>query len=788
MLNNDDTTGYAGSYSGLSVGEVASRQQAGLVNRADSDASRSLADILRGNILTPFNALITALAVVVLVVNRNPINSLFFIAMLLNAVVGIIQELKAKAVLDKLVIVTKPRVKVVRDGQIEELDAGEIVQGDLITVERGDQVVVDGEVIQSDGLEVDESLLTGEADSIAKPVGSQVLSGSLVVAGDGLMRATKVGRDSYAAKLSKEAKQFHRASSELVEATNRIMKWIAWLMLLVVPILIIGQLRIGQGNWSEVVVHTVAAIVGMIPEGLVLLTSMAFLLAVVRLARQQVLVQQLPAVETLARVDTLLLDKTGTITDGNMAVVEMIELTKRKLRLRQLVASLARSGESPTGDAVATYLTNESALDVAQHITFNSQRKWSAVKLASGESYAMGAPEIVLAGDSELCQKAAKRADDLARQGFRVVAIVALSRLPTGDKLGEVKPLGLISLAEGIRPDAASTLSYFKKQGVEIKIISGDSAQTVATIARRVGLSPRSYDARDLPDYDESATKFLETVRKHNIFGRVQPQQKRQIVAALQQAGKVVAMTGDGVNDALALKKADLGIAMNSGSPATRAVAEVVLMDNKFSHLPSVLAEGRRVVANIERASGLFIIKNVYSTVLALAVTALGLTYPFLPAQMTVISTLSIGVPAFFLALAPNNQLYRPGFLCRVLSFAIPTGAITALAMLGSYSQLSRAGVSTIVAGTSVSMVVMAIGLAVLAWLARPIRGWKIGLIGLCGGAFVLYLLLPRVAQIFSLKLDPTTLLIVLLWAVIAIGLIALAQLLIQRKPRRAGS
>ena len=775
-------------YAGLTAGEVASRQQAGLVNRADSDASRSLADILRGNILTPFNALITALAVVVLVVNRNPINSLFFIAMLLNAVIGIIQELKAKAVLDKLVIVTKPRVKVVRDGQTKELDAGEIVQDDLIAVERGDQIVVDGEVIQSAGLEVDESLLTGEADSIAKPAGSQVLSGSLVVAGDGLMRATKVGRDSYAAKLSKEAKQFHRASSELVEATNRIMKWIAWLMLLVVPILIIGQLRIGQGNWSEVVVHTVAAIVGMIPEGLVLLTSMAFLLAVVRLAKRQVLVQQLPAVETLARVDTLLLDKTGTITDGNMAVVEIVELAKGKLRLRQLIASLVRSGESPTGDAVATYLADESTLDVVQHIAFNSQRKWSAVRLANAESYAMGAPEIVLAGDGELCQKAVKRADDLAKQGFRVVAIVALSQLPTGDELGEVKPLGLISLAEGIRPDAASTLSYFKKQGVEIKIISGDSAQTVATIARRVGLSPRSYDARDLPDYDETPTKFLETVRKHNIFGRVQPQQKRRIVAALQQAGRVVAMTGDGVNDALALKKADLGIAMNSGSPATRAVAEVVLMDNKFSHLPSVLAEGRRVVANIERASGLFIIKNVYSAVLALAVTVLGLTYPFLPAQMTVISTLSIGVPAFFLALAPNNQLYRPGFLRRVLSFAIPTGVITALAMLGSYSQLNRAGVPTIVAGTSVSIAAMTIGLAVLAWLARPIRGWKIGLIGICGGVFALHLLLPRVAQIFSLRLDPTTLLIVLLWAVIAIGLIALVQLLIQRKPRRAGS
>ena len=775
-------------YAGLTAGEVASRQQAGLVNQTDSDASRSLADILRGNILTPFNALITALAVVVLVVNRNPINSLFFIAMLLNAVIGIIQELKAKAVLDKLVIVTKPRVKVVRDGQIEELDAGEIVQGDLITVERGDQVVVDGEVIQSAGLEVDESLLTGEADSIAKPVSSRVLSGSLVVAGDGLMRAAKVGRDSYAAKLSKEAKQFHRASSELVEATNRIMKWIAWLMLLVVPILIIGQLRIGQGNWSEAVVHTVAAIVGMIPEGLVLLTSMAFLLAVVRLAGQQVLVQQLPAVETLARVDILLLDKTGTITDGNMAVVEMVELTKGKPRLRQLVASLARSGESPTGDAVATYLASESALDVTQHIAFNSQRKWSAVRLVNGESYAMGAPEIVLAGDGELCQRAVKRADDLAKQGFRVVAIVALSQLPTGGELDKVKPLGLISLAEGIRPDAASTLSYFKKQGVEIKIISGDSARTVATIARRVGLSPRSYDARDLPDYDEAATKFLDTVKKHNIFGRVQPQQKRRIVAALQQAGRVVAMTGDGVNDALALKKADLGIAMNSGSPATRAVAEVVLMDNKFSHLPSVLAEGRRVVANIERASGLFIIKNVYSAVLALAVTALRLTYPFLPAQMTVISTLSIGVPAFFLALAPNNQLYRPGFLRRVLSFAIPTGVITALAMLGSYSQLSRAGVPTIVAGTSVSIVAMTIGLAVLAWLARPIRGWKIGLIGLCGGVFALHLLLPRVAQIFSLRLDPTTLLIVLLWATIAIGLIALVQLLIQRRPRRAGS
>ena len=769
-----------GKITGLTSQQVAERRDRGLTNQQDNQSSRSLGQILRGNILTPFNGLITVLAVVAMVANQNPANSLFFIAMLLNIIVGIVQEIKAKVVLDKLAIAVKPNVKVVRDGKHVIVDTSDVVQDDIVILGLGDSIVVDGQVVWSNGLEVDESLLTGESDPVSKVADDEVLSGSIVVAGSGAIRATRVGNESYSAKLAREAKQFKRASSELIEATNTIMRWIARLLIVLVPILVLGQLRAGDGNWREAIIHTVAAIVGMIPEGLVLLTSMAFLLAALKLARQKVLVQQLPAVETLARVNTLLLDKTGTLTEGQMIAKDIVALNDDAL-IMDALRTIASRGSSPTNRAILAKTTDRQILDIDDEVAFSSQRKWSAIGV-SGQVYILGAPDIILQAADD-GGAALSQATKLASQGYRVLAFVCASEWPDGNRLaGRVKPLALAVLTEKIRPDAKQTLAYFAQQGVEVKVISGDSPKTVSAVARQVGLAVNSFDARDLPDPERSPAQFLKLVRQHNVFGRVKPEQKRQIAAALQADGDVVAMTGDGVNDALALKKADLGVAMSSGSAATKAVAEVVLMDNKFAHLPSVLGEGRRVVANIERVANLFIIKNVYTTVLALATTAFGLTYPFLPAQMTVIGALSIGIPAFFLALAPNDRRYRPGFLRRVLKFSLPTGTVIAAAMFACYYALDVNQKNLAIIGTSVSVVTMVINLLVLITLSRPVRGWKLLLVVACDLVFVLCVAWRPLAQLFSFNLDISTLPIAGIVAVVAIVIIWLLQRLINRQ------
>jgi cation-transporting ATPase E len=811
-------------FSGLTSAEVRERVKSGLTNESSDKSSRSLADILRANILTRFNALLTVLAVVVIAIDRSPFNALFGLAMIINSGVGIFQELRAKHTLDKLAILSAPHVAVIRDGKKQEIAVEAVVQDDVIVLSLGDQIVVDGPVIASAELEIDESLLTGESDPIVKGAGDNVLSGSIVVAGSGVMQAEKIGAASYSAQLTAQAKRFQRASSELITGTNWLLRWISWLLIIVAPLLIWGQLRLDYGNWRDAVVHATAAIVGMIPEGLVLLTSAAFMLATITLARRKVLVQQMPAVETLARVDTLLLDKTGTLTEGNIRFEAVIsaEDSHDNETAERVLATIASRAKSPTNDAIGEALKRVKPAKFSREIPFSSARKWSAIEI-DGQAWVFGAPEIILNGrkDSILYNQV----PGITKQGKRVLALAKLKNWPdtnqfTADDakaastsradtsptllskpglvpnhqtvddeakrggdglaeqmLGESTPVALVVLTEKIRTDAAETLQYFAEQNVAIKIISGDSPLTVGAVARAVGLeNVEIFDARELPNPAKHAKKFAEIIKTHNVFGRVQPEQKRLIADVLQKEGHVVAMTGDGVNDALALKKADLGIAMNSGSAATKAVAEIVLLDNKFSHLPRVLAEGRRVIANIERVANLFIIKNVYSLVLALAVTVAGLTYPYLPSQMTVISSLSIGIPAFFLALAPNNAIYRPGFLKRVLKFAIPVGVIAAAAMMVDYALVHSRGLPMNVAGTSVSIVVMMIGLAVLVLLARPIRGWKIGLIALCAGFFVANISVPSIAARFNYVLDWSIMPLTLFIGAVGICAVALVR------------
>ena len=748
-------------FSGLSSAEVRQRVRAGKTNDIKDRSSRSLVDILRSNILTRFNAILASLAVVVIIIDGSPFNALFGLAMIVNSCLGIFQELRAKITLDRLSILNESAVDVIRNGRIARINVAKVVQDDLIAIKLGDQIIADGEILDVEGLEIDESLLTGESDPIFKKKSDAVLSGSIVVAGRAIMRADKVGDESYSAKLTAQAKRFQRPNSELITDTNKLLRWISLLLIIVGPILVIGQLQIDLGNWRQAIIHSTAAIVGMIPEGLVLLTSTAFMLAVVQLARRKVLVQQLPAVEILARVDTLLLDKTGTLTEGDIRF-EAVILDHDNLSgsVKSALMTIASRGESPTNLALRKAMVNVEKLPIQREIAFNSSRKWSAVEI-NDEKWLFGAPEIIFAGNKR--SEMFRESQQIASEGKRVLALVNIDEWPDKNlNIPSFQPAALVVLSEKVRSDAAKILKFFRQQNVDIKIISGDSLLTVSAVARAVNIQEiEPFDARQLPDpksSKESAQKFKKIVENHNVFGRVQPEQKRQICAALQKSGRVVAMTGDGVNDALALKEADLGIAMNSGSAATKAVAEIVLLDNKFAHLPDVLSEGRRVIANIERVANLFVIKNVYSLLLALVVTVAGWPYPYLPSQMTVISVLTIGVPAFFLALAPNKQIYRAGFLSRVLRFAVPVGFVAMACMMLNYILLEHSDMPLSVVGTSVSITMMMIGLWVLGLLARPLKGWKLGLILACGLCFVAVLLIPSISSRFGYDLRVATL------------------------------
>jgi cation-transporting ATPase E len=711
---------------GLTSAEVTKRIAAGQTNAVKERTSRSITDILRANVFTRFNALMSVLAVAVLVVG-SPLDALFGLVMVINSAIGIIQELHAKRTLDKLAIMSAPMAHVMRDGQLKQLPIADVVLDDVLRLGAGDQVPADASLLVNEGLEIDESLLTGEAEPVLKKPGEQLLSGSIVMAGQGYARATAVGVNSYAHKIAEQVKKFGLVRSELMAGINKLLGYISWMIVVVAPILTWGQITHSGNTWQEAVVRSVAAIDGMVPNGLVLLTSLAFMLATVALARRNVLVQQLPAVEGLARVDVICLDKTGTLTEGKIVFNELIWLDDAsKTIVPDVLAGFAAQPNSATlqalHDAFATGKTGELI------VPFSSARKWSALQ-QDKKYWIMGAPEMVLTGHG----KALAQATKVASTGQRVLVLLRATTKPTANALpGAMHPVALIVLSEKIRDDAKETLSYFAKQGVALKVISGDSPYTVGAIARAIGLEQaRAVDARTLPTDQAELAAVLE---KHHAFGRVTPDQKRAMVRALQSKGHVVAMTGDGVNDALALKDADIGIAMNSGAQATKSVAELILLDNKFATMPRVLAEGRRVIANIERVASLFIIKNVYSLFLALAVTVAALPYPFLPRHLTILSALTIGIPAFFFSLAPNNQRYIPGFLKRVLQFAVPLGLVMALLIFAGFFAVTATGGSPTLASTVTSTIVMVVGAWVLVCLARPLKSWKVLLIVvLCG-------------------------------------------------------
>ena len=723
---------------GLTAAQVAQRVSLGQVNKVREQTSRSLAAIVRENVFTLFNAIIVGASVIVLLFGHIQ-DGIFGGVMVINAVIGIVSELRAKRTLDALAIVDAPRARVVRDSTAQQIPAAEVVLDDVVSLGLGDQVPVDGEALEVNGLEVDESLLTGESRPVKKQAGDRLLAGTSVVAGAGVMRATAVGADVYAQGISAAARQFTRTVSEIQASINRVLQVVSFLLVPVVVLTFWSQNRVAGadgGDWRNALVLSVASIIGMIPQGLVLLTSMNFALGSAALARRGVLVQELPAVEVLARVDALCVDKTGTLTTGGIRVRSVEVLAGDRDQVLGALATASADRTNATATAIATHLEAEGAPaplgPQAWGVPFSSARKWSA--WGDGRTaWILGAPEIVIDRASEGGARALELAAGAASQGARVVALVSAPAVLVEERLPEGRlAAAVITLEEDLRQDAAETLDYFRQQGVHVRVISGDNPTTVGALAAQAGLTapgggePRLMDARELPE-DTASEEFARAIASHDVFGRVTPEQKRAMVGALQGRGHCVAMTGDGVNDALALKDADLGIAMGNGSQATKAIAQIVLVDSKFSVLPGVVAEGRRIIANMERVSSLFLAKTTYAAILVIITALVGWRYPFLPRQFSYIDSLTIGIPAFFLALWPNRRRYVPGFLRRTLSLAMPTGAVLAAAALTAFGIVEGPPSSRESTAAILALMVGAIWLLVIT--SRPLTPVKCALL-----------------------------------------------------------
>ncbi|WP_033312223.1 HAD-IC family P-type ATPase [Streptomyces iakyrus] len=761
---------------GLTGAQVAERVERGQVNDVPVRSSRSTVDIVRANVFTRFNAIIGVLWLIMLVV--APIqDSLFGFVILANTGIGIVQEWRAKKTLDSLALIGEVRPTVRRDGTAAQVSTSEIVLDDLIEIGPGDKVVVDGVCVEADGLEIDESLLTGEADPVVKQPGDQVMSGSFVVAGGGAFQATKVGREAYAAQLAEEASRFTLVQSELRSGISTILKYVTWMMVPTAIGLVVSQLFVKENAFDDSVARTVGGIVPMVPEGLVLLTSVAFAIGVIRLGRKQCLVQELPAIEGLARVDTVCLDKTGTLTEGGMDVTELRPLQGAdETYVRKVLGALGASDPRPNASLKAIIDTYPAVEDwrCTEALPFSSARKYSGAAFTEddGQSsrWLLGAPDVLLAEDDPALAETGR----LNEQGLRVLLLARVERdLDDPEVAKGAKPVALVVLEQRLRPDAADTLRYFADQNVRAKVISGDNAVSVGAVAAKLGLSGTTVDARRLPALQDGMAEALDG---GTVFGRVTPQQKRTMVGALQSRGHTVAMTGDGVNDVLALKDADIGVAMGSGSEATRAVAQIVLLNNSFATLPSVVAEGRRVIGNITRVATLFLVKTVYSVLLAVLVVCSQVEYPFLPRHLTLLSTLTIGIPAFFLALAPNKERAKPNFVRRVMRYAIPGGVVAAVATFATYL-LARGhytGPGALDAETSAAtLTLFLISMWVLAIIARPYTWWRIALVASMAGAFLVVLVVPWLQHFFALKLVGMT----MPWIAVGIAAVAAAAL-----------
>jgi cation-transporting P-type ATPase E len=756
---------------GLSEDEARRRAERGQANQVLDRASRSVGDIVRANLFTRFNALLGPALVVILVI--GPIqDAVFGLVLVANLMVGVAQEIRAKLTLERLAIGMAPTATVLRDRVARSVSISEIVLGDLVQAEHGDEIVVDGVIESGHGVEVNESLLSGEALPVAKKNGDRVLSGSFVVAGAARYEATAVGESTYARRLTVEARRFQLVRSELMRGINQILRAVTWLIVPVSALLVYSQLR-ANPNITDAIRGSIAGVITLIPEGLVLLTTTSLALAILRLARRQVLVQQLPAVEMLARADVICLDKTGTLTaDGS--TLESVEPLGAGDDWRFALSALARidgAGESDMASIRATYPAHPDWTPTAT-VAFSSGRRWSGAAFKDRGAWVLGAPDV-LAAEAPGMASLQQRVEELAAEGRRVLLLGWTDSAIAAGPMPAIEPRALVVLTEAIKPDAASTLAHLSSQGVAIKLLSGDHPATVAAVAASVGLGTdgRVVDCRTLPEFGPDLVQIADGA---TVFGRVSPEQKRDLIAALRAAGHTVVMVGDGVNDVLALKQADLGIAMGAGSSAARAVAAIVLVDGSFGAMPAIVDEGRRVIGTVGKLANLFFSKTVYAFLIAVAVGVSVLPFPFLPRQLTLVSMFTIGIPSVVLTFSKRAGQVQAGFLRGVLTFAVPAGIVAAVASFSAYAlAVADPNVSQPEERTIATLVVAAVGLWLLARLMRPL-GWQArALLVAMAVGLLAAVMLPPLRALFDLDL-PRTLVVLAATGIAALAIAAL--------------
>ena len=722
---------------GLSNIQVENRRQAGLDNREVKAASKSVGQIVASNLFTYFNLIFLIIAVLLILVQSY--RDLTFLPIIIaNTLIGIVQELRAKQILDKLNVVNMPRIRTLRDGEEKEIAIYELVKDDIVRLEAGNQIPADAKLVEGQVM-VNESLLTGEADEVKKRVGDVLMSGSFVVSGKCYARLEKVGKESYVSKLTLEAKAMKQGEqSEIIRSLNKIVK-IAGIVIIPIGVVLFCQQFFGEAHGLQDSVRAmVAAVIGMIPEGLFLLASVTLVVSAMKMAREQVLLHDMKSIETLARVDTLCVDKTGTITEEKMRLIDIVNLGDGRTRAenRQLLREFARAQEADNATMMALKEAlieddNEDGLKVEKVIGFSSRYKYSGVKFEQ-ETIILGAPEFVLGKDYE---KYEERVQAYGEEGHRVLVFGRYKGDLDGKQLKEkVEPYGLILLANSIRRNAAETFKYFYEQGVEIKVISGDNPVTVAKVAGQAGIktADKYVDCQKLT----SKKAIAEAAGKYTVFGRVTPEQKRKLIQALKLQGKTVAMTGDGVNDVLALKDADCSIAMASGSEAAVQAAQLVLLDSDFAKMPNVVHEGRRVVNNLERSGSLFLVKNIFSFLTALLTIVFSITYPLTPSQISLISMFTIGVPAFLLSQIPNTALIKGNFAKNIIMRALPGGVTDVILVVIMAIVGDRMGIDTREITTVATILLATVGMMVLFDISRPMNWmkraiWWISMIGL---------------------------------------------------------
>ena len=730
---------------GLTDAEVRQRIEQGLVNHNSDIKSKSIKRIVLENLITPFNILNFVLAVLILIVGSYK-NLLFMGVIICNIFIGTVEEIRAKKTIDKLSLIAEPKAHVIRNGIKQEIAIHDIVMDDITFLGAGNQVCSDAVVIEGE-CEVNESLLTGESEPVLKQPGDHLLSGSFIISGNCHARVEHVGKDNYAAQITDNAKYVKKPNSEIMRWTNRIIKYIGFTLIPVGIALFCKQVFISHQGFNDAIVGVVAALIGMIPEGLILLTSVVFAVSIIRLSQHKTLVQELYCIETLARVDVLCLDKTGTITEGTMEVTDVLPLhdtTNEELNIALGSLIHALEDDNPTFNAVKTYCDKYDKLTCNHIVPFSSARKWSGASFDESGSYIFGATEFILK-DSSPYQEII---EEHSEKGQRVLMLAHSPHQMQDKELPEeIHPMAFLFISDKIRAEAPDTLAYFAEQGVDIKIISGDNAITVANIAKKAGLktAEQYVDATTLQTPEE----IKEAAQKYSVFGRVTPQQKLDLVKALKEQGHTVAMTGDGVNDVLALKESDCSIAMASGSDAARTVSQLVLLDSNFASMPKILKEGRRSINNLQRSSSLFLTKTIFSTINAILFIFLHFDYPFQPIQLTLISALTIGAPSLILALEPNKERIKGKYIVNVIRKSIP-GAMTmvfnivALAILCSFIQFNNTEISTLAV-----MITGFAGLLVLLKVSLPFNWIRCALFFTMLGAFIFAIFILK--DLFSL-------------------------------------